>query len=37
MKLNKWFLQYILSVFLCISGLILLGAGFIVAPTGIID
>lgn len=32
-----WLLQYIFSVFLCFTGLILLGAGFIVNPLGIID
>ena len=34
---NHWLLQYIFSVFLCITGLLLLGAGFIVNPLGIID
>lgn len=34
---NHWLLQYIFSVLLCITGLLLLGAGFIVNPLGIID
>ena len=34
---NHWLLQFIFSVFLCITGLLLLGAGFIVNPLGIID
>lgn len=34
---NHWLLQYIFSVFLCFAGLLLLGAGFIVNPLGIID
>lgn len=34
---NHWLLQYIFSVFLCFTGLLLLGAGFIVNPLGIID